>query len=61
MGYYRIEFQANGRSKHDIYFAYNAQQAVDYCRRDYAYIGDYRTQRVWKDAGDRWEITEAWE
>lgn len=61
MGYYKIEFEANGKSKHDIYFADSAQQAVDYCRRDYSHIGDYRTTRVYKDTGARWEVTEAWE
>lgn len=59
--YYKVAFQANGKSKYDIYLEHSAQDAVDKCREEHAYIGDYRTERVWKDTGEAWEVTEAWE
>ena len=60
-GYYRIEFDANRKSRHDIYFANNAQKAVDYCRRDYEFLGELKIRRVYKDCGIMWKTTEAWE
>lgn len=61
MGYFRISFYLNGKSKDDIYFANNAQDAVNYCRRDWSYMGDLKIYQVHKDAGTSWKVTDAWD
>ena len=61
IGYYKIEMILNGKDRRDIEFGYNAQDAVDHVRRDWAYMGELKITRVYKDCGNRWEITEAWD
>lgn len=61
IGYYRIDMIVNGKPRHDLEFGYNAQDAVDHVRKYWAYMGELKIMRVYKDAGPRWEVTEAWE
>lgn len=62
---YKVEYShiRNGRrvTEYDTTFQLTTQDAADKIREWYGDLDGFRIERIYKDAGNCWEISEAWD
>ena len=63
MNHYLIHWRIRGNrtTYQDTYYADNAQEAVDECRKDNDDLSDWYIEEVFVERYDGWNIVEWWE